>query len=142
MTASRILLLPALALSGCVIPIPHHSVNAPRFSGRVVDATNRRPVSGADIALGGLPDTAVKSDSAGRFTTRASRTTHLLGIYTYSESLLQLPPPKSSDGKLVVTHPHYHGAAVPANCSGYPTFISGRDIEVITLPDIRLQPLP
>jgi len=141
MKASPILLLPVLALNACVIPAPHHSVNAPRFSGRVVDAANLRPVIGADIALGGLPDSAVKSDAAGRFTTRVSRTIHLLGIYGYSDSLLQLPPPKSSNGKLIITHPHYHSAEVPADCASYPTFISG-EVPIISIREIRLQPLP
>ena len=142
MTGLPILLLAALALSACVIPAPHHSINAPRFAGRVIDSANHRAVSGADIVLGGLPDSAVKTDSAGRFTTRVSRTTHLLGIYTYSDSILQVPPPKSSNGRLIVTHPDHQSTEVPVDCASYPTFISGREVPIIAVPDIRLRPHP
>jgi len=137
------LLFPLLALTACVpLPVPHSSVNAPRFSGRVVSATTRRPISGTSVVLRGLGDTAVETDADGRLLTRISRTTHLAGIYTYDDGMrLQFPPARSSDGTLLVSRPGYHPAEVRADCSPYPQpFQSDSQVPTVPLPDIRLQP--
>ena len=137
------LLLPLVVLTACVpLPVPHHSVNAPRFSGRVVSAATHRPISGASVVLRGLGDTAVETDPAGRFLTRISRTTHLAGIYTYDDGLrLQFPPARSSDGTLLVSRSGYDPAEVPANCAPYPQpFQSDSQVATVPLPDIRLRP--
>ena len=124
------------------MPIPHSSVNAPRFSGRVVNAATCRPVGDATVELRGLGDTTVQTDSSGRFVTRISRTTHLGAIYTYDDGArLQFPPARRSDGTLVVSRPGYQPAEAAANCAPYlQPFVSGDQVDIRPLPDIGLRP--
>ncbi len=142
-TTTLVCLVLMLLISACVpLPVPHHSVNAPRFSGQVVSATTHRPVAGASVALRGLEDTTVQTDAAGHYATRVSRTTHLAGLYTYDDGMrVQIPPARRSDGVLLVSHPGYQTTETPADCSPYPQpFVSDDNVETRKLPDIRLRP--
>jgi hypothetical protein len=76
-----ILLAASLLLSGCVIvPFPHTVVDAPRASGRVLDASSHHPISNATVGYTGYPATTVLTDSLGQFTTGISRTWRLAGM--------------------------------------------------------------
>ena len=143
MRFSRILLILALALAGCLpLPLPHTSVNAPRFSGHVLDALTHHPVAGATVALGGLGDSAAATDANGNYLTRISRTQHLAGLYTYDDGMtFQYPAARHSDGTLIVTRTGYRSAKVPVKCGLYPSpFLSDAKVEIQKLPDIRLRP--
>jgi len=143
-TLNRVILLTsALSAYACApIPIPHSSITAPPISGRVLDASSHRPVSGAAVVLRDLPETSTSTDSAGRFTTRLSRSTHIFGVYAYDDSWrLQVPPPHRTDGKLIVTHEGYRRAEVHAGDFLPQPFQTARSVDTISIPDILLQRL-
>jgi hypothetical protein len=144
MKSAVVVVAAALLLSSCVIvPFPHTLVDVPRDSGRILDASNHRPVPNALVAFTSYPATAVKTDSSGRFTTGISRSLVLVGLYTYDGLDFTLPPVNDKpEGVLMVTHPGYHDWKDKAG--GWPMnspFQANRDVEVYKVGDILLRRL-
>lgn len=138
-----IILLTILALVGCVPYPPHSTVNAPRYSGRVVSATTHRPIGGASVVLHGLDDSSTLTDEGGRFVTRVSRSWHLAAIYTYDDGIrLQIPPSRSSDGKLFVSHLGYRAATIQVGTNMYPNPLQkSSDVIIEQIQDVYLHPV-
>lgn len=78
----------AAPLAGCVFP--YHYVMTPAVSGTVTDATNRRPVTGAEVilrfhsGLSHVETVSTTTDSAGRFVSPGRR---MWGIYVVPQDM-------------------------------------------------------
>jgi len=130
-------------LSGClVVPFPHTLVDAPRFTGRVLDASSHRPIAGAIVMIAGLPGTKVETDKSGKFTTGISRSIHLIGAYAYDNGCNVSFPPQKPQGLLLVSHPGYQDARItPVNWPASQPFEADRNVDMEDAGDIALHRL-
>jgi hypothetical protein len=62
-----LLLLGAITLSGCVVPIPHKRLHEPGVAGRVIDSESHLPIEAAKIEGASNSAKVTLSDASGSF---------------------------------------------------------------------------
>jgi 5-hydroxyisourate hydrolase-like protein (transthyretin family) len=105
----------ALYLTGCfVVPVPHWSQQSPRLSGRVVDASNGKPIVGATVQVTNRSEThgelyagaTAKTGANGEFRLGARYNLHFV-YYANASWHLSLPLGSYWTGELRVAHANY-----------------------------------
>jgi len=132
-------LLGAVVLAGCVVlPVPHTTQSSPKISGRALDSRTRRPVAGASVQLGNLPQIATTTGSDGRFTLNATRNFHLLW-YANPSFVMHFPFADARyywSGSLRITHDGYKPVSIKA-VEDYPL---PSELPSVAIGDVFLRP--
>ncbi|HEV2287033.1 MAG TPA: hypothetical protein VGR80_13385 [Steroidobacteraceae bacterium] len=103
-----------MSLSGCIEITTYVS---PSASGTVVDATTKKPIAGATIAVDDHPGLFAQTNSDGQFFLAATtRTTHIFWLAPYRS----LPP----GGTVVVSADGYASREVVVNETAGPLLVS------------------
>src|SRR5882724_5678159 len=107
------LLVAGLNLSGCVVPAPSVDERSPAVSGRVIDATTKRPIKGATVALHEHPSYKARTDGAGIYHIRARHNVHLLLVLGICGEEIPSGNYYRAD-ELDVSHPFYQPTRIQA----------------------------
>jgi hypothetical protein len=131
-------LLSCLCLSGCVGPVPGKWATSPEVRGRVIDGTTGEPVVGATVAIQGRLETAVVTDTAGRFHIAAVRE---FAFRTFTSCpVYDCPKTKDYCAQVEIKHPSYETLrlfafshlAKPENHTAGPLFLT--DLSLVPKP--------
>jgi len=128
-----LLSMAACALSAGCLPTPGTSPRTPEISGRVLDATTRKPVAGAIVALHEAPQLrSAITDSDGRFSLNESRNFHLFAFIGHGGTIDML---SSLGDDIDISHPAYRSHridpwrhAARRNESRHHDFVEAKDI--------------
>lgn len=95
-------------LNGCiVVPAPYTMRASGTFTGRVLDAQSKSPVTGASVEVTGYPKTAQLTGSDGCFTVGPARKWYWYFIIGLHQHWIPEPEPPERVGSIVVSHPSF-----------------------------------
>lgn len=74
-------LFSVLMLSGCAIPIPHYSTRFQGVSGKVFDASTKRPIPGVHVSVNDNPNLSITTGADGAYSFAPQYNFHVLYVW-------------------------------------------------------------